>query len=186
MDTELQPKVGTSPLQGLIISSFLSRWSLWHFSWQRRHSRAGGGLKTCHRGLEQPSQLEGKWYRVGMNSWPLCWRKLVLSPWGTVSTMSASFLHSPSLAYKIWRSRGRRSSESLGRVHSGRSENPERSFMFVTELERLLFFIGNAYNSAKGPILPGISWESLPCQLGTHPLVWLVSHETIYCTERKN
>lgn len=91
----------TLPLQGAITSSFLSRWSLWHLTWQRRHSRAGGGLKTCHRGLEQASQLEGKWYSVGMNSWPLCGRQLVLSPCGTVS-MSASFLHSPSLAYRIW------------------------------------------------------------------------------------
>lgn len=91
----------TLPLQGAITSSFLSRWSLWHLTWQRRHSRAGGGLKTCHRGLEQASQFEGKWYSVGMNSWPLCGRQLVFSPWGTVS-MSASFLHSPSLAYRIW------------------------------------------------------------------------------------
>lgn len=90
------------PLQGAITSSFLSRWSLWHLTWQRRHSNAGGGLKTCHRGLAQASQLEGKWYSVGMNSWPLCGRQLVLSPWRTGS-MSASFLHSPSLAYRICR-----------------------------------------------------------------------------------
>lgn len=90
------------PLQGAITSSFLSRWSLWHLTWQRRHSNAGGGLKTCHRGLAQASQLEGKWYSVGMNSWPLCGKQLVLSPWRTGS-MSASFLHSPSLAYRICR-----------------------------------------------------------------------------------
>ncbi len=31
-------------------------------------------------------------------------KQLVLSPWGTLS-MSASFLHSPSLAYRIWRTK---------------------------------------------------------------------------------
>lgn len=49
------------PLQGAIISSFLSMWSLWHLIWQRRHSRAGGGLNMCHRGFIQASQLVGKW-----------------------------------------------------------------------------------------------------------------------------
>lgn len=30
-------------------------------TWHLRHSRAGGGLKTCQRGLAQASQLAGKW-----------------------------------------------------------------------------------------------------------------------------
>lgn len=49
------------PLHGAITSSFLSMWSLWHLMWQRRHSRAGGGLNMFHRGLVQASQLVGKW-----------------------------------------------------------------------------------------------------------------------------
>lgn len=56
------------PLQGAIMSSFLSMWSLWHLIWQRRHSKAAGGLNICHRGFIQASQVVGKWQRVGMNS----------------------------------------------------------------------------------------------------------------------
>lgn len=89
------------PLHGAINSSFLSKWSLWHLTWHRRHSSAGGGLNTCHRGLAQASQLAGKWYKVGTNSWPLWCRKFVFST-GCIDSTSKSFLHSPSLAYRIW------------------------------------------------------------------------------------
>lgn len=89
-------------MHGAINSSFLSKWSLWHFTWHLRHSRAAGGLKTCQRGLAQASQLAGKWYIVGINSWPLWFRKFVFSAGWTDST-STSFLHSPSLAYRIWK-----------------------------------------------------------------------------------
>lgn len=141
------------PLQGAITSSFLSRWSLWHLTWQRRHSKAGGGLKTCHRGLAQASQLEGKWYSVGMNSWPLCGRQLVLSPWRTGS-MSASFLHSPSLAYRICR----------------RTETRVSTPPSWTQPWRVTEHQGRGLKS-RWRLSPGISWESPLSQLCIHLLV---------------